>query len=63
MKGIQDTGSTPVASTSLRQGFGWQAELLVKAARRSFSEGGLRLLLVDREEASLTEIRACSSVG
>ena len=35
-----DAGSTPAASTSLRQGFGWQAEGMAKAVRRSFSEGG-----------------------
>ena len=35
MKGIQDRGSTPLASTSLRQGFGWQAGALAKAARQS----------------------------
>ena len=33
-------GSIPTASTSLRQGFGWQAEDVGKAARRSFSKGG-----------------------
>ena len=35
--------STLLCSTSLRQGFGWQAEVLAKAARRSLEgEGGLR---------------------
>jgi putative endonuclease len=37
---FSDAGSIPAASTSLRQGFGWQAGALTKAVRRSFSEGG-----------------------
>ena len=35
-------GSIPPPGTSLRQGFGWQAGVLAKAVRRSYSEGGLQ---------------------
>src|SRR5262245_8127549 len=38
-RAFPDAGSPPAASTSLRQGFGWQAGALTKAGARRSSEG------------------------
>jgi putative endonuclease len=63
MLDFSDVGSTPTASTILRQGFGWQANFscrlkpcfFAKDARRSFNEGGMPAEVITKEGPSLEQ--------